>query len=296
MNQAMLAFIRTLFSAASKIAPKLTGRIAFRLFCTTFKVSTKSAQHRAILSRAKQQFDSAEHHTIAYSGGTIAAYEFEPTTPAENLSQTVLLVHGWQSHALFMNKFIEPLQRQGNRVIAIDLPGHGSSSGRLFHLPLAVEALHAVREKLGEADSVISHSLGGAVVATTLAGTMPTYPPIRANKIVLISSPDSMRKIFDGFSSMVGLNEAANRALHDNVTRLSGRVTDDFDVSIQLQNVRADKLIIHAPDDKEVPFSEAQAIAQINEAAVLERATGLGHRRIIASDDVVNRAVQFVSS
>lgn len=296
VNKAMLAFIRALFSTASKIAPKLTGRVAFRLFCTTFKVSTKSAQHQAILSRAKQQFDSAEHHTISYSGGTIAAYEFNPITQTGNQSQTVLLVHGWQSHALFMNKFVEPLQRQGYRVIAIDLPGHGASSGRLFHLPLAVEALHAVREKLGDSHMAISHSLGGAVLTTTLAGTLPAYSQVPVEKIALISSPDSMRKIFDDFASMVGLNQSANEALHENVTRLSGRVTDDFNVSTQLQTVSADKLIIHAPDDKEVPFSEAEAIAQANDAAVLEPAAGLGHRRIIASEDVVARVVQFISN
>lgn len=300
MNKALLTFIRALFSIASKIAPKITGRVAFRLFCTTFKVSKKSSQYKAILSRAQQQFMSATHHTIAYSGGTIAAYEFSPTasvvTSPGSKQQSIWLVHGWQSHALFMNKFVEPLQLQGFRVIVIDLPGHGQSSGRLFHLPLAVTAMHAVREKLGDVDMIISHSLGGTVVATTLAGTLPDYPMVSVSKLVLISSPNSMTKIFDDFASMVGLNESANAELHENVTRLSGRVTNDFHVSTQLQQVQTELLIIHAPDDKEVPFSEAEAIAQANEAATLVPMKSLGHRRIIASDDVVTRAVEFIGS
>lgn len=307
MNRAILSFIRVMFSFASKIAPKITGRVAFRLFCTTFKVGNKSPQHQPILSRAQQQFSHATHHAISYSGGTIAAFEFSPTLQtdssnntnghsAEHTVQTVLLVHGWQSHALFMNKFVEPLQSQGFRVIAIDLPGHGQSSGRLFHLPLAVEAMHAVREKLGNADMMVSHSLGGAVAATTLAGTLPSHPSVSVSKMVLISSPDSMTKIFNGFASMIGLNKTANDALHKSVTRLSGRVTDDFNVSTQLQQVQADILLIHSPDDKEIPFCEAEAIAQANESAILKPAKGLGHRRIIASDEVVAMTVDFIGT
>lgn len=295
MNKAMLAFIRAFFSIASKIAPNVTGRVAFRLFCTTFKVGKKSAQHQAILARAEEQFSHATHHTIPYSAGTIAAFEFSPAAHTDS-SQTVLLVHGWQSHALFMHKFVEPLQQQGFRVITVDLPGHGQSSGRLFHLPLAVEAMHAVQEKLGSANMIISHSLGGAVVATTSAGTLPHYPGMPVSKLVLISSPDSMAKIFDNFANMVGLNTFASDALKNNITRLSGLVAADFDVSTQLQQVQADILLMHAPDDKEIPFSEAEKIAQANQAALLEPVEGLGHRRIIASDDVINRAVQFLSN
>lgn len=294
MNKAILAFVRTLFSIASKIAPKLTGRVAFRLFCTTFTSGKKSPQHQAILARAEKQFTNAIHHTISYSGGTVAAYEFSPEQHDDREVKSVWLVHGWQSHALFMNKFVEPLQEQGLRVIIVDLPGHGQSSGSLFHIPLAVSAMHAVREKCGDFDMVISHSLGGAVVATTLAGTLPAYPSVPISKLVLISSPDSMTKIFNDFATMVGLNQASHAELHENVTRLSGCVTDDFNVSTQLQRVQTDVLIIHAPDDKEIPFSEAEAITNANELAVLKSVKGLGHRRIIASADVVDIAVDFV--
>jgi len=259
------------------------------------------------LSRAQQQFAGARQHMVSYSGGTIAAYEFSPLRQTEipecsNASsrepqhtlQTVLLVHGWQSHALFMNKFVEPLQSRGFRVIAIDLPGHGQSSGSVFHLPLAVEAMHAVLEELGHAELMISHSLGCAVVATTLAGTLPSYPSVPVSKLVLISSPDSMSNIFDDFSSMVGLNATANNALHEKVTLLSGRATEDFDTSTQLQQVQADMLLIHSPDDKEISFSQAEAIDNANESADLIPMNGLGHRRIIASEEVIAITTEFL--
>jgi pimeloyl-ACP methyl ester carboxylesterase len=309
MKTAILSSIKILFSLGSKIAPKTTGRLAFRLFCTTFKGGKKSPQYQALLSRAQLQFTKAKLHMIAYSGGKVAAYEFSPSFPTDSRNknkeqaaasepnlQTVILVHGWQSQAQFMNKFIEPILSKGFRVIAIDLPGHGKSSGHQFHLPLAVSAMHAVLNKLGGASMMVSHSLGGAVLATTLAGTLSAHPSVSVSKAVLISSPDSMNNIFNGFASTIGLGQHATDAFHKNVKRLTGRSTEEFDVSSQLQQLDADILLVHSTDDKEVPFSEATAIADANETYKLIPLTGLGHRRIIASDEVVELTVDFIGS
>lgn len=296
MNKVLLFCIRACFKIASQLTPQLAGRLAFRLFCTTFKPVNKSVQHQAILDHAQDVFADATQHNIAYSGGHIAAFEFKPEENENraNAPSTVLIVHGWQSHSAFMNKLITPLLTKGYRVISIDLPGHGQSSGRTFHLPLGVEAIHATINALGEFDRVITHSLGGAVIATTVAGTIPNYPAVEISRLVLISSPDSMTKIFNDFSAMIGLNTAANAALHQNVTRLTGKVTDDFNVAAQLKNSNANMLLIHAPDDKEVPYSEAESIAQKNASAQLKPMPGLGHRRIIGDDDVVATATDFM--
>lgn len=297
LNKTILVLIRTVFGIASRVAPKLSGRAAFRLFCTTFETGQNSSQRKSILENAQGSFSTAIQHDIAYSGGTIAAFEFHRVTAdSSSLPKTAWLVHGWQSHSLFMNKFVEPLLQQGFRVICIDLPGHGQSSGRTFHLPLAVTALHAVRGKLGEFDVVLSHSLGGAVVATALAGTIPGYPALPVSKLVMISPPDSMSKLFNDFSSIVGLSKDANDELHASVTRITGKVTDDFSTGLQLQTVSASLLIMHAPDDKEVPYSESESIVRSNPEALLKPMEGLGHRRIIASDDVVKAAVSFIAN
>lgn len=290
----MLIVIRAFFTLLSAVHPSLAGRLGFRLFCTTFKPRKKSANHRAIIDSAEQQFKSAVKHTIVYSGGSIAAFEFLPeqqSTPKGN----IWLVHGWQSHSYFMGKFIDPLLDHGYRVITLDLPGHGQTTGRTFHLALAVEAMLAVREHLGSFDSIISHSLGGAVVATTLAGTIKDTPALSVEKLVLISAPDSMRAIFDDFSSMVALSKKANDALHECVTTLTGKMTDDFSIGVQLKKIDCQLLLIHANEDKEVSYSEAEAIAKQIPAATLLPMPGLGHRRIISDDKVVEQAVTFVA-
>jgi len=291
----MLLIIRTFFKPLSALLPSVAAKLGFRLFCTTFEPRKKSTQHIAILDAAKVQFQSATQHSIPYSAGSVAAFEFHPLDPSTH-NGTVWLVHGWQSHAYFMAKFVEPLQRHGYRVIAIDLPGHGRSSGRTFHLPLAVNAMQAAVASLGKFDSIVSHSLGCSVVASTLAGTISDFPDLSASKLVFISSPNSMRKIFDDFASMVGLGKRSTAHLHHKVVQMTGKTTDDFEVARQLQQVSADLLLIHSPDDKEVSFDEAKAISQANSHAVLHEMPGLGHRRIIASSEVVDRAVEFIVS
>lgn len=302
----MLPLIRFLFRFGGRIAPKSTGKVAFRLFCTPLKPKKKSANHRAVLASGEALYASATLHKVKYSGGTIAAHEFQPhhaepvqlastaATARNTSSKTVYVLHGWQSNAWLMANFVEPLQTTGWRVICIDSPGHGLSSGRQFHLPLAVSGLHAVADALGPCDAMITHSLGGAVAATAIAGTVIHYPPMPVQKLVLISSPNSMPKIFDDFCHMVNLNEAAKASLFSMVETLSGRTVDHFTVASQLKSTAEDLLLIHAPDDKEVPFSEAEAIAACKPNVAIERAQGLGHRRIIASDDVVKKAVEFI--
>ncbi len=297
MNKVFIALLKLFFGATSSVAPKAIAPLAFRLFCTTFKPSKKSKKYQAMLSDSQALFDKAESHTIQYSGGTVSAHEFIPhqeVTEAQLQSPTVLIVHGWQSHARHMHRFVQPLMDKGSRVVVIDLPGHGQSSGRLFHLPLAVSAVHAVKESLGQVDMILSHSLGGAVVASALAGTVLPHPSFSVDKLVLISSPNSMRKIFDDFASMIGLSKAARLEMDKIVKKLSGSHTEDFLVADQLLSSSADLLLMHAPDDKEVAFIESEGIAKANPSTRLKPMPGLGHRRIISSDDVVNEAVEFL--
>lgn len=282
-----------MFGFTSRFAPEWTGRTAFKLFCRTSNSANNSAKLKKTIIHAQQMFAQANQHTLSYSGGHVTAFEF-PAIPADKDSGTVLVVHGWQSSSHFMKEFVNPIRQNGFQVVLVDLPGHGKSSGRVFHLPLAVEALQAVFQKFKRIDRVISHSLGGAVVSTAVAGTIPHYPALDISKLVLISSPNSMVKIFDDFTSMVNLGPKAVDEVHAIVKRLSDRSTSDFCVSRQINGTDVDVCVIHAPDDKEVPFSEAEAIDADNANVTLTRAPGLGHRRIIRDPFVIDAAVSFV--
>lgn len=291
----MLKLIRFLFGISNTLAPKLSAKLAFRLFCTPQHSRNRSPHHLETLSKAQAVFKSGTRHTIDYEGGSISAYEFSNnSSPTANTQlNTCYVIHGWQSNSLLMNKFIQPLVSNNMRVILIDLPGHGQSSGRLFHIPLAVSALHAVSARLGKCDMMVTHSLGGAVAATALAGTLPAHPALPVQRLVTISSPCSVEAIFNDFFKMINLGEKGRRRFSDLVLELSGCQAADFDVGKQLGQTNTELLVIHAPDDKEVLISEAEAIvAQVTNASFYE-SEAHGHRRIISADEVISRTVDF---
>ncbi len=289
----MLTLFRILLALISAVSPRLGGKVAFRLFCTPIEAIKKSAKHQATLREAQKRFKPAIHHQLAYSGGHIAAYEFNADKSGSG-NKTVYVIHGWQSSSHLMSGFAGPLVSEGWRVVFVDLPGHGNSSGRLFHLPLAVAAIHAVSKQLGQADMMIAHSLGGSVAATVIAGSLPAYPPISVDRLVLISSPCSVTRIFSEFAKQLRLSAKSEAHMHSIVRKLSGLQTDDFDVGQQLKSVATDLLVIHAPEDKEISFSEAEEIIRCNSNAQLQPAAGLGHRRIIAAEPIIQTAAAFL--
>jgi alpha-beta hydrolase superfamily lysophospholipase len=88
---------------------------------------------------------------------------------------TVLLVHGYFDHALTWSDYIDHLTEQNWSVAALDLPGHGHSSGEragiddfaTYHRALKA-AIEALVDRSTPADAIVAHSTGAGVVMETL--------------------------------------------------------------------------------------------------------------------------------
>ncbi len=79
---------------------------------------------------------------------------------------TLVLIHGGWHAAWCWQKLIPLLERQGQRVIAPDLPGHGLDPTPLSEKPyeLYVPKLCAVLNALEEPAIVVGHSSGGMII------------------------------------------------------------------------------------------------------------------------------------
>lgn len=98
----------------------------------------------------------------------------------------VVLLHG-----AFLNREIwagyEAMLGEGYRVLALDLPGHGSASGTPFHLDSAVDGVaSAIGATCGGPAIVVGHSLGG-YTGLALAARRPSL--VRALALIGASSP-----------------------------------------------------------------------------------------------------------
>jgi pimeloyl-ACP methyl ester carboxylesterase len=287
--------IRGLFAVAEHASPALTGRAAFELFSRVPRAGQRSAKELAALEKAEPIMREGRVHRLKIEGGGwIAAYDFAPEHGRKG-APTVLVLHGWRSRAAHMSGYIKGLAQSGFRVIVIDLPGHGESSGRRLNMANAVASVHAVEEWFGPFAAIVGHSFGGAVAANAVVGSINGIPPVAAGRLVTVAAPSSMPAIFREFGQFLNLGTRAQTALAARVLKITGRPLEEFVVANQLAEHPLPALVIHAPDDKEVPASEAESMAKAGPHVRLHWAPGLGHRRILADCDVTRRIIDFLT-
>jgi len=235
-------------------------------------------------------FDTARQWQLGSGKYPFIAYSFN-----DSAEKTIVLVHGFHSRALFMGAFVQPLVDQGFRVIAFDFPAHGRSPGRYFHVGIGVAALEALYLETGPWHGVVAHSLGCVVTAALNAGTIAFHlQETDMGKLVFISSPNSVVKLFDSYVDTIGLKGKAVDVFVAKVKEVSDRDADVYVVEEQLESAGSSALLFHAPDDKEIAFSESEAICANNASVTLIPVPGKGHRRILASNVVLEESILFL--
>jgi pimeloyl-ACP methyl ester carboxylesterase len=284
--------IRSVFSVTEHVAPNLTGRAAFELFCrTTNPKSMSDGEQRAVLQAARFMAEARRHH-LTTRFGRVMAFDFRPDAGGKPIG-TVLVIHGWRSRTEHMRWIVDGYREAGFRVISIDLPGHGQSSGRRLNMAVAVDAVRTAGEWFGPFATVVGHSFGGAVAVNAVVGSIQGIAPLPAEKLVLVSTPSSMPSLFEDFGRFLNLGPRSQTAVAAQVQRVAGRPLEDFVGAEQLRETDLPALVIHAPDDREVSADNAKAFAGAGPHVRVHWAKGLGHRRILADPDIVAEAVRF---
>ena len=284
---------RMLFGTAGRIAPSLAGRLAFQLFARTAHPDKVSDRERLRLFQAGKAMAQAELHFLPTRQGiSVAAHEFAPTAAAER-ERWALVLHGWQSRSEYMLAPVAALRARGFRVVALDFPGHGQSAGRRLTMVDAVAAVDAAALRFGPFDVMAGHSFGGAVAVNSVVGSIAGIKPVWTRRLVLIAAPSSMMRVFRQFGRHVGLNRRTQAAMENHVERVAGRPLADFSGARQLVQETLPVLVVHAPDDRDVPFSEAEDYAAAGRHVRLLPAPGLGHRRILSDETVMAKIAEF---
>lgn len=292
MAQVALKVIRPLVKVSSFLSPRLTGRLAFRLFCTPIG-RREPRRGSPQFQRMEALFAKARAQNVSYGSGYIRSFTFEPEVSSRG---TVLMLHGWTGGAFAMAGFIETMLERGFRVIAPDLPAHGGSSGRQLTFPLAMEALNALLRNEKPLSGIIAHSFGGSIGMAAIAGGIAAFPAISTRRFVSIAAPSTMQVYGQQFTRMLGLTRRGHRAFEDQVQVIAGRSMESFSGRGFLAQSGVPSLIIHAPDDKEIPFSDAEDLAAAGEHVRLMPAKGHGHRRILLAREIHLAAADFITS
>lgn len=276
-----------------RFSPERAGKLAFSVFARTPSRKPQSEKEVAALKAAAPGMARAHLVRLVVPGGIVAAHVFDPPAGTK-IRCAVLMVHGYRSRAEYMLALAETLSSQGLRVVVLDLPGHGASSGRKLHLGMAVEAIDAAWRQFGPFYAMVGHSFGGASILAAAAGAVLSIPPRLPERLVTIASPSALPELFAWFSRHMGLSRGARAVFEGEVLRFSGRPLSWFNASDMMANIDAETLVIHAVDDKEVAFANAQALVAAGRNVRLMQADGFGHRRIVFAPPVLEAVGAFL--
>jgi pimeloyl-ACP methyl ester carboxylesterase len=270
---------------------EVAGARAFRKFCTPELSSCRSIDHDRLVARARFHLLSARAHRLATSVGPVQTYVFEPKG---RCTASMLLVHGWTGEAAFMCAFAEYFSRRGLRSVLLDLPAHGKSTGRQTNLMDCAHAVREVANAMGPIRFAIAHSIGGLAVLVAGEGRRPMPNPYVFEAYVCVAMPDRFGDVTRRFGDEEALSPAALRAFERRLERLAERKIADFTGSNLLTATGRPTLLLHARDDQDVPFADAERLTAVP-CAELQAFDGFGHRAILYAPPVVRAAAAFLA-
>lgn len=286
-----LKVIRPVFSLGSRLAPDLTSRLAFQLFCLTPSRKPAGSKAHQVHADGCRRLAGAQATPFQVGATTVMAYRFDGGGVAPR--RRFLVVHGWGSAAAYISALAEGLAADGDEVVVLDFPGHGQSSGRYLHMRLAVDVILEAERRFGRFDGAVGHSFGGASLMLAAGGIMDGVDRLSAPRLAVIGAPSRIEWLFDAFSRVTGLNDRTKSAMIRRAERVAGAVLGDFDTVAVAQKIGTPLLVVHAKDDKEVDADHAERFLPVTSATV-HWADGLGHRRIISDRAVIRTIRSFL--
>lgn len=275
------------------LPPALAGDLAYQRFCLPKHSRRRSVDHLALTERSRFHLRNATWVRVPTTEGDVQAYVFEPDGGPEHGG--VLIAHGWTSEASFMAVFAEQLRRAGFRVVTFDQPAHGKSEQERASLIDCARAALEVAEALGPFRFAVAHSLGGLALLLIGEGAPPMARSYPFERYVLVSSPNRFSSIVDEFAEELGLRPEAARVFDRHIERIAHRPIATFTAANMLAAAGRPALVIHARDDKEVRFQNAEEIVAAWPHAELQPFDGLGHRNILFAPPAIRAVISYLT-
>jgi len=272
---------------SSVIAPNWAAKNASIKFLRPNRFAIKEWEKNA--EQAGTRFNLSEQVSVIRWSQSPMANEIVPND-IKSENKQILLVHGWESRATQMYGLVKEFVKQGYTIFAVDMPGHGHSSGETSNAYLFSQTIKLAQQELGHFHAIIGHSMGAGAASIAVGKGVTT------NKLVLISGPSSIENVLRRFSGFVGLNKKTTNKFIEFIGHYVGVPATDLDATKLLQSCDIPALLIHDEHDIEVPVSESTRLAPVFNRSELFVTKGLGHRKILKSDEVFAKISSFVNA
>ena len=237
----------------------------------------------------------------------ITVLEFLPEENIEKRKGTVICAHGKEGRGTNFYKFIPKLTEKGFRVLAPDFPMHGNTGGNEAGMHGFGYSLNCILNYIKEPAILLAHSLGNwAACVNYYISDEKTRNQMKGFVGIAVSA-DTI-DYFIKLGSSLGADDYTNNLFVEKVSERFGIDAHFLRVDDVIKNFNFPCLIVHDEKDKELPFDGAVQVSKCipqqfqtykigdKEYPCFHKTTGLGHRRILRDDNVVNVVVDFISN
>lgn len=199
----------------------------------------------------------------------------------------VLALHGWGGRPAQMASLARAMAADGYRVLIPELPGH--AGGHKTDIKQAATAVSDVVGEFGMPDVVIAHSFAAMVARLAFAAGAP-------NDLVLIAPALDVHDALDTFGDRLQLYPWARRGLRDRLEAWDPALWPEVS-SLGVEQLPGTEItIFHDPADEDTPFARSAELAAIRPSTNLEVVEGLGHSKVLADPEVLERLTAVVAS
>jgi len=203
----------------------------------------------------------------------------------------VMLVHGWGSCGKQMGELGQALIDNGFRIIWLDAPAHGKSTGWQTNFFEISQAIYTLQQREGELKAVLAHSLG--VPCTFHA----IHTGLITQKIIAISPPATASGLIDKYCNLLKANKRTRNLLGKRIDRLLGETPISGIAAKNLaQGINHQCLVIHDKHDRFIRSHEGQAVQKQLKNSSFIHTEKLGHNRVLRDAVVISRCVDFIQA
>ncbi|ORX65769.1 alpha/beta-hydrolase [Anaeromyces robustus] len=237
----------------------------------------------------------------------IKALEFLPNEHVKKHEEIVLCCHGWEGRGLNFFKFIPKLQEKGFRVLALDFPLHGHSKGGCKYSGCTVfgHTLNAVIRELNQPIYIIAHSMGNGAFEVNCRLSNQIEKQL-VKKYVGIAA---MNKYYDAALGHIKIFKLENekeliKDYCEHKKELFGIDINDIVLEKDVILLDIPILFVHDLNDKEIDYEQTFVLKDKmkrktytingNIYSSFHKTVGLGHRRILRDENVVDVVVNFL--
>lgn len=260
------------------ISLKLVTRFGARLFATPirhrmpkreFEMNDKSRQEKVLVPKISKE---------------IMVYHYGAST------KKILLVHGWSGRGTQLVKIADELLKLGYSTISFDAPAHGKSSGKTTLMPEFIASILELEKKFGPFEAAVGHSLGGMSLYNSMR------QGLKLNRLVTIASGDVVQDIMDDFTYKLRMKHKISNQMRLYFENQFGETMESFSAYLSAKEIKIPVLVIHDNDDEDIPVKAGIHIHKFLENGQLMITKGLGHRKILGDEKVIEGITTFLKN